>query len=265
MRQDESARLDLQHNLWVQAIDGLFTAPIDQNLKNLNVLDLGCGPGSWTFAFAKEHPDAHVLGVDLSPPQSDAHTPPNCSFVKANIEDDWSFAPSEQLFNLIFVRMLALGMHDWSGFFKRCYDHLEPGAWLESQDASLGIFSDNVAIEDSPSLQWAHHLGKGSEALGYNSKLAEPGTKTQYLRTAGFTNITERVDKWPIGDGGWESDKEKQFGMLNLQNVLSIVTGASERVLAASPGLSKETASNLRDEARRELSEPNEKSLYLKL
>ena len=233
-------------------------------MKKLNVLDLGCGPGSWTFAFAKEHPDAHVLGVDLNPPQSDAHTPPNCSFVKANVEHDWSFAPSEQPFNLIFGRMLVLGIHDWSDFFKRCYDHLEPGAWLESQEVSLVFRADNVAMEDSPYLQFGHHLSKGGEALGYNSKLGEPGTKTQYLRTAGFTNITERIVKWPVGDGGWEGDKEKQLGMWNLQNVLSLLSSL-ERVVAASPGLSKETVLNLREDARRELTEPNEKRFYMKV
>ncbi|WYZ43908.1 hypothetical protein EsH8_VII_000344 [Colletotrichum jinshuiense] len=47
----------------------LGTAPPnskDANIKAGRVLDIGTGSGIWAMDFADEHPEAEVLGVDLS-------------------------------------------------------------------------------------------------------------------------------------------------------------------------------------------------------
>lgn len=43
--------------------------PNDPEAKINRVLDLGTGTGIWAIDYADEHPEAKVIGVDLSPIQ----------------------------------------------------------------------------------------------------------------------------------------------------------------------------------------------------
>lgn len=67
----EADRLDLQHHLYNLTFEGkLFTAPIPKEKKFNRVLDVGTGTGIWAIDFGDEHPEATVLGIDLSPSRS---------------------------------------------------------------------------------------------------------------------------------------------------------------------------------------------------
>jgi len=84
----EQDRLDLQHAMFLHLLEGrLQLAPVKMPGK---ALDLGTGRGIWAMAFADEHPESVVLGVDLSPIQS-KWVPPNCSCEVFNYEHSWSF------------------------------------------------------------------------------------------------------------------------------------------------------------------------------
>src|SRR5438045_2205271 len=61
----ETARLEAQDTLVTRHMGGLF--PADLNLDGVHeILDVSCGPGSWTLEAAFKHPGWHVVGVDLS-------------------------------------------------------------------------------------------------------------------------------------------------------------------------------------------------------
>ena len=69
MPNDESEldRLDLTHNMMKITMGmKLFNAPID---KPKRVLDIGTGTGIWAIEMADEHPDAEIIGTDLSATQ----------------------------------------------------------------------------------------------------------------------------------------------------------------------------------------------------
>lgn len=61
---------DLQHNLFLLTFDDKLgnAPPNDRNsgFEARRVLDVGTGTGIWAVDFADEHPDAEVLGFDLS-------------------------------------------------------------------------------------------------------------------------------------------------------------------------------------------------------
>lgn len=66
-----SLKPDLQHNMFIRTLGGRLglAPPNDPNSKVKRVLDVGTGTGIWALDFGDEHPEAQVIGVDLSPIQ----------------------------------------------------------------------------------------------------------------------------------------------------------------------------------------------------
>lgn len=61
----EMARLMHQDSLTTQGMGGVF--PEYSDFSSIHrVLDIACGPGSWVLDVAFEHPEIHVVGIDIS-------------------------------------------------------------------------------------------------------------------------------------------------------------------------------------------------------
>lgn len=98
-------------------IDNLYSnfhAPVQEQLtEGINVLDSGCGPGTWTLDLAEVYPKSKFYGVDASCVFPENIKPPNVQFLIGNIAKDLPF-PDNQ-FDFIFQRLLFLGLtsDDW--------------------------------------------------------------------------------------------------------------------------------------------------------
>jgi SAM-dependent methyltransferase len=144
----ENDRLDLQHHLFALTLQGkLFTAPISKEHTFHRVLDVGTGTGIWAIDFADEHPEAQVIGVDLSPIQP-KFVPPNVLFEIDDIEEPWTFSKP---FDFIFARMTIQTIGNPSRFFEQAFEHLTPGGWVEAVDVVNPGKSD-----DHPNFQETH-------------------------------------------------------------------------------------------------------------
>ncbi|KAK2038085.1 hypothetical protein LZ31DRAFT_599947 [Colletotrichum somersetense] len=85
----EQERLDIINHLWMLALDGaLCLCPKNRPGSSRHVLDLGTGTGIWALDYADEHPQANVVGVDLSPIQPE-YVAPNCAFEIDDVEKEW--------------------------------------------------------------------------------------------------------------------------------------------------------------------------------
>ena len=63
---------DLQHHVLTLTIEGNHClCPKNNGAKR--VLDLGTGTGIWAMEYADAHPEAEVVGVDLSPVQPELY------------------------------------------------------------------------------------------------------------------------------------------------------------------------------------------------
>jgi SAM-dependent methyltransferase len=105
--------------------------------KSFRVLELGCGTGlvgsrvllkaginnsmqsQWAIEFAKEHPNASVVGIDLSPIQP-LDVPHNCTFRVGNVEDesDWL---DLGMFDFIHSRAMLSAFRSWPKFMERAF------------------------------------------------------------------------------------------------------------------------------------------------
>lgn len=133
----EQDRLDLQHKIFkILHDDGLHRAPV-QCPKH--VLDVACGTGIWAIQYAWQHPDATVIGTDLSLIQP-VNAPPNCSFVKEDSEkDQWMPGAFPALFDFVYLRLVNASFNDHLTVMKKCFDNMEPGGWIEYNDASFEL------------------------------------------------------------------------------------------------------------------------------
>ena len=251
--QAETSRLSLQHSLWVAWLDGrIFSAPLLPNVHS--VADLGCGSGAWTLAFATQFPSAEVLGVDLTPPENLVDLPNNCTFVRANIEDEWAFVPSGTEFDFIYARMLANGIHDWPKLFARCFELLRPGGWLELPDVRVASLSakDGSTTETSPALKWFELFRAAAARTGIDPFADEK--HGQRLHEAGFVEIQGMPVEWLVGGASASSEKERQIGDVHLGVIQTLITVTTKSLLQYEPGVHPEEVGLLAEEAKADLS-----------
>ncbi|KAH6714744.1 S-adenosyl-L-methionine-dependent methyltransferase [Leptodontidium sp. MPI-SDFR-AT-0119] len=233
--ENELDRLDLQHHLFLLTQKGkLYLSPIPKEQQLHRVLDVGTGTGIWAIDFADEHPEAQVVGVDLSPTQPNM-VPPNLSFQIDDLEDTWVFSHK---FDFIYTRMLVGSFANWPRFFEQAYENLAPGGWLEVTDICFpGRSDDNSWLPDSALKKWSQLMIESAAKLGRFSDSAV--SYKQQMETVGFENVIEIQNKWPTRE--WPKDpKMKEIGMWNKENMLGDLHGISVALFTRGLGWSNE-------------------------
>ncbi|OLN88617.1 Trans-aconitate 2-methyltransferase 3 [Colletotrichum chlorophyti] len=161
----ELERLDLTHQLWLLVNDNRLgiAPPCQEGAKVARVLDVGTGTGIWAMDFGDEHPEAEVIGIDLSPTLP-AYVPPNVRFEVDDAEEEWTYSKP---FDYIHCRVLTSSLSDWKLYLRRCFENLEPGGWLELQEIDLFAKSDDGTLTpESSLLNWCQLLLEASERFG---------------------------------------------------------------------------------------------------
>ncbi|KXX78597.1 Phosphoethanolamine N-methyltransferase 1 [Madurella mycetomatis] len=248
--EQESDRLDMQHHVFYLTFDGaLYTCPAGKEGKPMRrVLDAGTGTGIWAMDFGDEHPESHVIGVDLSPIQP-GFVPPNVAFYVDDLEDEWTFT---EPFDLIYGRMLAGALTDWPKFMQRCFENLAPGGWLELADITFPTLSDDGTLTDTSALsQWNKHVIEAGHILNHSIECAKH--YKQQMIDAGFVNVQEKLYKWPINS--WPKDaKYKEIGIWTEQNFCGGIYGLSVALFTRALGWTAEELQVFLVNVRKDLS-----------
>lgn len=178
----------------------LYLVPLDVT-KCRKVLDVGCGTGIWAMDFADSHPNSEVIGVDLSPIQP-AWTPPNCSFLIDDVEEEWVY-PSGP-FDFIHIRCMMGSVKDWPRMYGQAFKNLAPGGWIQHLDMSIEFRSDDDTVPaDHIMARWSKTFVDCGENLGKTFKITERAAPL--MREAGFEDVQEHWFKLPVG--GWAKGK----------------------------------------------------------
>ncbi|KAK1513138.1 hypothetical protein CTAM01_00534 [Colletotrichum tamarilloi] len=217
----ENDRLDLQHKLWLLTFDNrLGTAPPnDPDFPVNRVLDVGTGTGLWAIEFGDEHPEAEVLGIDLSAAQPE-FVPPNVKFEIDDIEEPWTFS---RPFDYIHSRLMTSSLADWKKYLQNCYDNLAPGGYLELNEMDLIPTSDDGTLTDD--LAFTKSLRLLGEAMG---KLGRPYQDIPELKDMmveiGFRDVVLERYKWPTNS--WpRHHKYKELGVWQNENLTAGMEG----------------------------------------
>ncbi|KAK4181529.1 S-adenosyl-L-methionine-dependent methyltransferase [Triangularia setosa] len=248
--EQENERLDFQHHLWYLTLDGRlgWAPPAHPDAKGGRVLDVGTGTGIWAIDYGDEHPDAHVIGVDLSPIQPN-FTPPNVHFQIDDLEDEWTFS---QPFDYIHVRAMSGSIKNWSAFLERCFENLKPGGWLEIQEPGRPIADDDSFPPDCALAKATALFAEGLKAAG--SPLLDVFTLKDLYDGAGFVNYEEKRAYWPSNP--WPKDKKlKEIAMWSNTNLSAGVEGFLMAVATRFLGWSLPEVAVLSAQARADLND----------
>ena len=122
----------------------IIHAPLPPTITR--ALDIGCGTGLVAHSLATARPTT-VYGLDLSPVPPLRAQPPNLEFIQGDFNElvrpagtssdqapDPRLAPAS--FDLVFSRLLILGMTDWQRYIDIVATLLAPGGYAELHDAS---------------------------------------------------------------------------------------------------------------------------------
>ncbi|RMJ18322.1 hypothetical protein CDV36_001948 [Fusarium kuroshium] len=142
----EAERLNLQHHLFLLTFDdSLGLAPPNKAKSEVKrVLDLGTGTGIWAMDFGDEHPEAHPTFV-----------PPNVEFFIDDIDEEWNHSAP---FDYIHSRMMTSSIGNWPDYLKKIYDNLNPGGYVELQEADLFLSSDDATLHPTQPLPYCLKL-----------------------------------------------------------------------------------------------------------
>ncbi|KAL0939224.1 uncharacterized protein CTRU02_205834 [Colletotrichum truncatum] len=254
----ENDRLDLQHNLFLITYDNkLGTAPPNEKdsskgFRANRVLDVGTGTGLWAIEYGEEHPEAEVIGIDLSAIQPD-FTPPNVKFEIDDIEEPWTHT---QPFDYIHSRMMTSALSNWRSYLQKCYDGLAPGGYLELNEMDPLTSDDGTLTEDHALLKSMNLAVEAVAKMG-RSFQSIPELRDMMVEI-GFLDVTMNRYKWPTNT--WPKDpKHKEIGMWNNENLMSGVEGFLMAPLTRLLGWKKEEVQILLIDVRKEL---NDRSIH---
>ncbi|KAK2669531.1 hypothetical protein RAB80_015057 [Fusarium oxysporum f. sp. vasinfectum] len=201
----QNEAMDIIHHFLVLTLDGkLHLAPLKDDIKS--VLDVGTGTGIWAIDFADEHPQAEVIGTDISPIQP-SWVPPNVKFEIEDCTQPWTFSPDS--FDFIYMRYLYGSISDWSALFQEAFRSCKPGGWVESFEASPCLESDDDTVKEGSAMsEWGKFFIEGGKRLGRTFTILDDDLQKQGMEDAGFADIQTRDFKLPIGS--WPKDPKMQ-------------------------------------------------------
>ncbi|KAJ4220094.1 hypothetical protein NW757_014529 [Fusarium falciforme] len=248
----ENERLDLQHNLFLLTFDNqLGLSPPnhpDSNVKR--VLDLGTGTGIWAMEFGDEHPEAEIVGVDLSPIQP-SFVPPNVQFLIDDIDQEWEYS---EPFDYIHSRMMNFCVQNWRVYLRQIYQNLTPGGYVELQDIDVIMKSDDGTLtEDNALFKWNKLLEEAAVKLG--RPFEQTDKFKDIMAEVGFTNIVATRFKWPTNR--WAKDKKyKELGAWNNENTSIALESLTLAPFTRGLGWSSEEVNAFLPKVRSDLNDP---------
>ncbi|KAL7755837.1 hypothetical protein ACKLNR_014364 [Fusarium oxysporum f. sp. zingiberi] len=235
---------------------GEYSLPNDEDEQER----LGTGTGIWAtdvgmykthqggaselliMGSADEHPEAEVLGVDLSPIQPDMYAllwntdslvterhqsrvPPNCRFEIDDLEDEWTF---KHPFDFIFIRSMIASFKSWPDILAKAFENLEPGGYIEVQDNIYPLASDDGTIHNTDILTWSELMVKATNKIGRSITVASQFKSM--LEDAGFIDIVEIKKKIPMNR--WpKCSRYKELGTWSCYMLHSSLEGISMGLL----------------------------------
>lgn len=112
--------------------------------EKLNVIDIGCGPGTWCVEVATNYSNANVIGFDISDIFPTNLNSPNVSFQVANAVEKFPFEDNSIHIASIRTLAVAIKINDWTKILNEVYRVLVPGGYLNMVEPNLYFTGNDI-------------------------------------------------------------------------------------------------------------------------
>jgi precorrin-6B methylase 2 len=160
------------------------------------LLDLGCGPGTYSLAIVERYPNVRATLLDLAGPIAEARRIAAARGMADRVEfvamEAFDYVPDEPFDTVLISNTLhMIGPAGSKELLKRCYKLLSPGGRLIIQAQYLN--------DDRISPRWATLLNLFQRVATPAGRNHDIGETTEWLEDAGFTNINfARFSAWNV-------------------------------------------------------------------
>ncbi|CAG8464042.1 1569_t:CDS:2 [Scutellospora calospora] len=141
----EIERLQRQHWFFKRIWQSNYSAPVEEKLKagGAKVLDIGCGPGTWTIEMSEMYEQSTFTGVDFVSAFSKEMEPENVKFIQANILDGLPFL--DDTFDFVHMGLLVTAFTA-TEFNEKVIPEIvrvtKQGGWIEFMESDIHYFNE---------------------------------------------------------------------------------------------------------------------------
>lgn len=159
----ESAQRDQLTRRLIHRLNGFFPDRPAHPATIRRVLDIGCGPGTWTNEYALTHLQQQVVGLETSGPMIEQARLQALRLRVPNVQhhrlESYSrpLPLSDASFDLIHLQRLDVPWHIWSPLLHECARVLRPGG-------ALCLIAWNAPITNAPAWEELTRLRQLAEA-----------------------------------------------------------------------------------------------------
>lgn len=184
---------------------------------------------------AQKFPGAHVHGSDVSPTQAECNLPNVHWLIEDASKPDWG----SKRYDYIHTRMVMGTFDDFREIIKRSYEYLQPGGWLESQEAYPSVLCDDGTLDKESHAFFKYTQKLDEAAMEAGKPLRIANKLKRWYQEAGFVDVHEEVFKLPINS--WPKDPQfKLIGRFWADCITSGLQGFSLALFTRVLGWSKE-------------------------
>ncbi|GES74450.1 S-adenosyl-L-methionine-dependent methyltransferase [Rhizophagus clarus] len=138
MGKPEIDRTHNQHYVYREIWSDDFSAPvIDLLTGGVNVLDVGCGPGTWILELGTKYQNSNFKGIDVFPLYPSTIKPQNVSFELHNILNGLPFEDNKFEYVIMRFMMFALSLKEWESVINEMVRVCKPDGWIEIMEDDL--------------------------------------------------------------------------------------------------------------------------------
>ncbi|RIB28652.1 S-adenosyl-L-methionine-dependent methyltransferase [Gigaspora rosea] len=193
-------RIQLRHRLFRYVWQRNFSSPVrDDLLKGINVLDVGCGEGSWVLDTASTYPNSTFHGIDMAEMfPKDTSNYPNVNFSKINVVNDGLPFESNS-FDFIHLRFLVqyLTEDDWDNkVLKELIRVLKPGGYLEIMEFDMIFYNSGFSATKLQTSTIEYFKSKKISAV------ISPHLKKYLPKLPQFSEVLSEERSTPLGNWG---------------------------------------------------------------
>jgi ubiquinone/menaquinone biosynthesis C-methylase UbiE len=208
----EGARRLLQERFLMLQMGGIFPERTTLTGKQ-RILEIGCGPGSWSLDVARSYPTCTVVGIDSSVAMigyaqslKDLHGLANVHFARMSSDARLHFAPESFDLMTMHWNIASLCAMDWSQLLQACVQAVRPGGTLRIvEEDLLGQSNSTALLQLSCFCRQLLHQNSGVLARDEGGEGSMP-TAEAFLHAAGCEQVSHSSSSIAVcfGEAGYQ-------------------------------------------------------------